>query len=286
MKNMSVETRNKLIGLSFISPWFIGFCIFWAFPLVFSFIMSLNFVTIQTDQLVFEFVGFAQYQHALFMDAEIPRVLMEFTAQALIMVPVIVIFALLIALMLNQKFFGRGLARAVFFLPVVLTSGNFINELTAHGQGTLNFLQTATVTNLVGNLPGVWETAFSNVLNSFLMVLWYSGVQMLILIAGMQSINPNVYEAAKIDGANNWASLWLITLPGIMPFIFISVIYTIVDQFTSPFNPFIRVVEWHFQQIHTGYGYATAIAWLYFIVILLILALTVLLFRKPLGLKK
>jgi len=283
---MKIETRHKLVGFSFIALWLGGFLIFWAFPLGFSFFMSLNHVTIQTDRLYFEFVGFQQYHMALFMDAEIPNVSLLFIAQSLIIVPVIVVFALIMALMLNQKFPGRGLARAIFFLPVVLTSGNLINELTNQQQGTLSFLQSATVTNLVMTLPDTWALAATNVLNSFLMVLWYSGVQMLILIAGMQSINPTVYEAAKIDGANEWANLWLITLPGITPFIFISVVYTVVDQFTAPFNPILEVIVLHFREPTTGYGYATAIAWLYFLIILLILAVVVLIFRKPLGLKK
>ena len=283
---MKIETRNKLIGLSFISFWLIGFLLFWAFPLIFSFVMSLNQVTIQTDRLLFEFVGFEQYHRALFMDAEIPNVTLLFLAQSLIIIPVIVVFALIMALLLNQKFPGRGLFRAIFFLPVVLTSGNLINELTNQEQGTLSFLQSATVTNLVMTLPDTWALAMTNVLSSFLMVLWYSGVQMLILIAGMQSINPSVYEAAKIDGANEWANLWLITLPGITPFIFISVVYTVVDQFTTPFNPILEVIVRHFREPTTGYGYATAIAWLYFLIILLILAVVVMIFRKPLGLKK
>ncbi|MCL2662122.1 MAG: sugar ABC transporter permease [Oscillospiraceae bacterium] len=283
---MKIETRNKIIGISFISLWAVGFLVFWVFPLIFSFFMSLNHVAIQTDRLVFDFVGFDQYHKALFRDAEIPNVSLQFFAQSLIIIPVIVVFALIIALMLNQRFPGRGFARAIFFLPVVLTSGNLINELTNQQQGTLSFLQTATVTNLVLTLPDTWALALTNVLNSFLMVLWYSGVQMLILIAGMQSINPSVYEAAKIDGANDWASLWLITLPGITPFIFISVVYTVVDQFTSPFNPILEVILRHFREPDTGYGYATAIAWLYFAIILAILVVVTLIFRKPLGLKK
>jgi len=283
---MKIETRNKIIGISFISLWVVGFLVFWAFPLIFSFFMSLNHVSIQTDRLAFDFVGFDQYHKALFRDAEIPNVSLQFFAQSLIIIPVIVVFALIIALMLNQRFPGRGFARAIFFLPVVLTSGNLINELTNQQQGTLSFLQTATVTNLVLTLPDTWALALTNVLNSFLMVLWYSGVQMLILIAGMQSINPSVYEAAKIDGANDWASLWLITLPGITPFIFISVVYTVVDQFTSPFNPILEVILRHFREPDTGYGYATAIAWLYFAIILVILVVVTLIFRKPLGLKR
>ena len=279
---MNIETRNKLVGISFISLWLIGFFLFWAFPLIFSFFMSLNHVTIQTDRLNFEFMGLQQYHRALLQDAEIPNTLFLFLAQSAIIIPVIVVFAIIMALLLNQRFPGRGIARAIFFLPVVLTSGNLINELTNTEQGTLGFLQSATVMNMVANLPPTWTMAVTNVLEGFLMVLWYSGVQMLLLIAGMQSINPSTYEAAKIDGANDWASLWLITLPGIAPFIFIAIVYTIVDQFTAPFNPILEVIIRHFQTPQTGYGYATAIAWVYFGIILLLMGFVVLIFRKTL----
>jgi len=121
-------------------------------------------------------------------------------------------------------------------------------------------------------------------LDNFLVILWYSGVQMLLLIAGMQSINPSTYEAAHIDGAGKWEILWTITLPGLMPFLFICVIYTIVDQFTASFNPILEVITHHSINMSTGYGYASAIAWLYFLVILAILTLVILMFRKSLGL--
>ena len=280
---MKIESRNKLVGLSFVSIWFVGFLVFWALPLVFSFFMSLNHVTIMTDRLDFEFMGFGQYHRALFQDAQIPNVTLLFLAQSAIIIPVIVVFAIIMALLLNQRFPGRGIFRAVFFLPVVLTSGNLINELVGQEQGTLGFLHSATVLNMVAHLPPTWAYAVTNVLESFLMVLWYSGVQMLLLIAGMQSINPSTYEAAKIDGANEWASLWLITLPGIAPFIFIAIVYTIVDQFTAPFNPVLEVIINHFQTPQTGYGYASAIAWVYFAIILLLMAFVVLVFRKSLS---
>jgi len=136
----------------------------------------------------------------------------------------------------------------------------------------------------VAGIGGTLGETLTTVLDNFLVILWYSGVQMLLLIAGMQSINPSTYEAAKIDGAGTWEVLWTITLPGLMPFLFICVIYTIVDQFTASFNPILEVITHHSINMSTGYGYASAIAWLYFLVILAILALVILIFRKSLGL--
>ena len=241
----------------------------------------MNFVT---DHLEMSWLGFANFSKALYEDAEIPNKLMQTFQQSLLIVPLIVVFALIMALMLNSKFPGRAFYRAVFFLPVMLTCGNLISTLTSQGQGSISVLQSGTAASLVAGIGGSLGETLTVVLDNFLVILWYSGVQMLLLIAGMQSINPSTYEAARIDGAGQWEILWTITLPGLMPFLFICVIYTIVDQFTASFNPILEVITHHSINISTGYGYASAIAWLYFLVILLILAVVALIFRKSLGL--
>lgn len=283
MKKMNYEQKQKLVGFSFIAPWLIGFLVFSAFPLLYTFYMALNKVQFITDRLEMNWLGFDNFRKAMMEDAEIPNKLMATFQQSIIIVPLIVVFALIIALMLNSKFKGRAFYRAVFFLPVMLTSGNLINTLTAQGQGTISFLQSGTAAALVSGIGGTLGETLGMVLENFLVILWYSGVQMLLLIAGMQSINPSTYEAAKIDGASGWEILWTITLPGLMPFLFICVIYTIVDQFTSAFNPILEVITYHSTNVNTGYGYASAIALLYFLVVLVILLVVVLIFRKSLG---
>jgi ABC-type sugar transport system permease subunit len=124
------------------------------------------------------------------------------------------------------------------------------------------------------------------VIDSFLIILWYSGVQMLILIAGMQSVNPSVYEAATIDGAGKWESLWLITLPNLVPFILLATIYTVVDQFTAPFNKIMDFIMGHMNNVKTGYGYASAISFLYFLLILGMIGIVFLMFRRSVTEKK
>ena len=281
-RSLKIETKDKLVGLTFISPWLIGFLLFSAFPLGYCLYMAFNDVIFTTDKLKLSFVGVANFKKALFEDAEIINKFVLFLQQSIIIIPIIVVFALIIALMLNQKFKGRGFIRSIFFLPVVLTSGNLISALTNQKQGTISFLQSTTVSAMLTSIGGTWAITIKSVLDSFLIILWYSGVQMLLLLAGMQSINPSIYEAARIDGAGKWESLWMITLPGLTPFIFISVIYTIVDQFTSPFNPILAIINHYSMGASAKYGYAAAISWLFFIVILLILGLCMLIFRKSL----
>ena len=231
-RKWNYEKKQKLVGFSFILPWLIGFCAFTAFPLGYCFYMALNKVNFVTDHLEMQWLGFENFRKVLYEDAEIPNKLMQTFQQSLLIVPLIVVFALIMALMLNSKFPGRAFYRAVFFLPVMLTSGNLISTLTSQGQGSISFLQSGTAAQLVAGIGGTLGETLQTVLDNFLVILWYSGVQMLLLIAGMQSINPSTYEAAKIDGAGTWEVLWTITLPGLMPFLFVCVIYTIVDQFT------------------------------------------------------
>ena len=283
-KRWNYEKKQKLVGFSFVLPWVIGFGVFTAFPLFYCLYMALNKVNFVTDHLEMSYLGFANFHKALYEDAEIPNKLMQTFQQSILIVPLIVVFALIMALMLNSKFQGRSFYRAVFFLPVMLTSGNLIATLTSQGQGSIDVLQSGTAASLVAGIGGSLGETLKVVLDNLLVILWYSGVQMLLLIAGRQSINPSTYEAARIDGAGQWEILWTITLPGLMPFLFICVIYTIVDQFTASFNPILEVITHHSINVSTGYGYASAIAWLYFLVILLILGIVVLIFRKSLGL--
>ena len=284
MKKWNYEKKQKLVGFSFIVPWIIGFCVFTAFPVFYTLYMAFNKVNFVTDHLEMEWLGTANFRKAMYEDAEIPNKLLQTFEQSLLIVPLIVVFALIMALLLNAKFPGRAFFRAVFFLPVMLTCGNLISTLTSQGQGSISVLQSSTATALVESIGGSLGETLAVILDNFLVILWYSGVQMLLLIAGMQSINPSTYEAARIDGAGQWEILWTITLPGLMPFLFICVIYTIVDQFTSSFNPILEVITHHSINISTGYGYASAIAWLYFLVILVILLIVVLIFRNSLGL--
>ena len=284
LKKWNYEKKQKLTGFTFVIPWIIGFGLFTAFPVLYTLYMALHKVNFVTDHLEMEWLGLANFQKAMYEDAEIPNKLMQTFQQSLLIVPLIVVFALIMALMLNAKFPGRAFFRAVFFLPVMLTCGNLISTLTSQGQGSISVLQSGTAASLVAGIGGSLGETLTVVLDNFLVILWYSGVQMLLLIAGMQSINPSTYEAARIDGAGQWEILWTITLPGLMPFLFICVIYTIVDQFTASFNPILEVITHHSINISTGYGYASAIAWLYFLVILLILAVVALIFRKSLGL--
>jgi len=296
MKRMTIEQRKKLVGSIFIAPWVIGLLLFWIYPVVMSFVMSFFTITPYAGGFNWEFTGIANFNRVLRIEHTFFYRLMPFLFRTGVMVPVIVVFAVCVALLLNQKFPGRGLYRAVFFLPVLFTTGGVIITLMTDGGAALDaaggsdvgstvqvsFLTSPALVDLVNRfLPPQVASAMGDVLDNFVLVLWYAGIQITLLIAGCQSIPGTIYEAAAIDGANAWESMWKITLPGILPFILICTIYTIVDLAALIDNPIMDMINNAMNYPLTqGMGLGSAIAWAYQVVIMFFIGLIFLLFRR------
>ena len=267
---------ENLEGMLFIAPWVVGFLIFLAFPLGFSFYMSFHKVKVLPAGMQYEPNGFSYYREILFNSSSFYDELIPYFQEIVIMVPIIIIFAFLIAISLNQKLPGRFLFRSIFFLPVIFSTGYLLTEFVNQGEGSLGFLDRFALGSFLDDfLAGSsWGQPIQTLLNRFVLVLWYSGVQILIFLAGRQTIPISAYESARIDGASPWEIFWKITLPAMTPFIFLNLIYTIVDMFTFPFNPIIGLIG-------TGnYGYSSALSWIYFVIIILFLLLILFIFTR------
>ncbi|RIX53150.1 sugar ABC transporter permease [Paenibacillus nanensis] len=275
-RRKSPAARRKLEGSLFIAPWVIGFLTFVAFPLAYSLYMSFHQVRITVTGVNTSYVGTQYFREILFADGGLLYDdLFPFLKEALVMIPIIIVFSLMIAILLNLKFWGRAAFRVIFFLPVIFASGQIIGEFIAQGEGSLSIITSLQMDAVLANyLPPSWAGPIGNVIGSFVLVLWYSGVQILIFLAGRQTISPSVYEAARIDGADPWSTFWKITLPGMVPFIFLNVIYTIVDLFTYPTNPIIGKVTTE------NYGLSSALAWIYFILVLLFIAIALAIYAR------
>ncbi|CAH8772540.1 sugar ABC transporter permease [Paenibacillus dendritiformis] len=275
-KMLKAKTSRNLEALLFVGPWIIGFLLFMAFPLGFSLYMSFHKVTVLPTGLKYDFQSFKYYSEILFGSSALYDNLIPFFQEIVIMVPIILVFSLFIAIMLNQDFPGRMLFRVVFFLPIIFTSGYILTEFVNQGEGTLGFLDRFSIGEYLDEIlsGSSWAKPVKDVLNRFVLVLWYSGVQILIFLAGRQTISKSSYESARIDGATPWEVFWKITLPAMSPFILLNLIYTVVDMFTFPYNPVIEL-------INTGnYGYNSALAWIYFVIIVVFLSLVLLLFLR------
>lgn len=273
------RTREAITGFLFISPWIIGFLAFMVYPICFSLKMSFSKVYITTDGVKTEFIKWDNYKYAFLSDPDFVEKLLNFIKFVAIAVPIIVIFALFVALLINQPIKFRGIFRAIFFLPVVITSGEVMNELFNEGAASIPMLEKYGIIEFIKtSLSPSWSTPIINVMQQFILILWYSGVQILIFLAGLQKVNRQTYEAALIDGASPWEIFWKIILPVVKPFALLNIIYTIVDLFVYSRNDVILMIKEHMFKIETGYGYASALAWIYFAVIFIILLVVLLIF--------
>lgn len=275
-RRLSPKISRNLEGSLFIAPWIIGFLTFLAFPLGFSLFMSFHKVKVHPSGMQYDFNGIEYYREILFNSSSFYDELIPYFQEVLIMVPIIIIFSLLIAISLNQELPGRFVFRAIFFLPVIFTTGYLLTEFVNQGEGSLGFLEKFALGDVLDTALGdsIWAAPIKTLLNRFVLILWYSGVQILIFLAGRQTIPISAYESARIDGASPWEIFWKITLPAMTPFIFLNLIYTVVDMFTFPFNPIIELIG-------TGnYGYSSALAWIYFVIIIVFLLIVMLLFTR------
>ncbi|MBS4200486.1 sugar ABC transporter permease [Bacillus sp. FJAT-49732] len=279
---LSMKTRHIIEGYSFVGPWIIGFFLFMAVPLGRSFYYSLNQLKPTKQGLQATFVGMKNYRDAFTTDVKFFPLLLETMKDMLTQVPLILIFAMFCAILLNRKAFGRTFFRGIFFLPVIIASGAALRKLMEQGAASLPiFYQFDLYRQLNAFIPEEVLDPLLQYADALTLVMWDSGVQILIFLAGLQTISPSLYEAAKIDGATEWEVFWKITFPMLIPMIFVNTLYSIVNSFTKPDNGvmshLLNVVF-----VSNNYSYGSAIGWLYFIFIFIVLGLVFLIFRRGL----
>jgi ABC-type sugar transport system permease subunit len=194
---------------------------------------------------------------------------------------VIVVFALMIALMLNEKIRGKSFFRLIFFLPVIIVSGPILNSLTEQNASTISVVDTQAVTAAIASfLPPMIAQPISGLFSNMVTILWYSGVPILIFLSALQKIDRSQYEAAYVDGASGWERFWKITLPSVKPMILLNCVYTIVFVSSNDQNQLITLIKsaMFSGTSEKGYGYASAMAWIYSLVVLLLVGLFALIF--------
>ncbi|MGL4337328.1 MAG: carbohydrate ABC transporter permease [Turicibacter sp.] len=271
---LKAKTKETLTGYGFISIWIFGFLVFTLIPIIKTFNLSFNQVKITTDGIKTTFIGMQNYKDALFMNINFADTLVKFALEIILFVPIIIVFAIIISLLLNMKIKFRGFFRTIFFLPVIITSGPVMQKLMDQGATTLpgleEILKGGQITELI---PGLMGNMITTLLDSFILILWFCGVQILIFIASLQKANPQVYEAASIDGASRWEAFWKITLPSLKPIILVNVVYTVITLSMSTLNDTIKLIQEATFDITTGLGYASAMSWIYFVEILVLLLL-------------
>lgn len=278
-KGLTLKSRNSLLGYVFILPWIIGFLIFTAFPFIYSIKLSLSEVKITPEGIQTTWIGLSNYIKIITEDAQFPGVLGESVIAIIMSTPMIVIAALIIALLLNTKLKGRTFFRAIFFLPVIIISGPVMSKLLDNDATKILEPAKYVIYQFLDMLPLNAGAPIIYVFENMILILWYSGVQVLIFLAGIQKIDRSMFEAASIDGASTWQIFWEIILPFVKPLILINTIYTIVEMSSFPTNSINGQISNRMFEVGHVYSYSAAMSWIYFLIILIILGFTFLILR-------
>ena len=279
---LTIKQRKKIGGYLFSLPFLIGFLFFFLYPFIQSFIFSLNKLELTPSGYLLHFTGLKNYYDAILVNPEFSRTFVETIADMAINLPLILTFSFFTAIILNQEFKGRTLARIIFFLPVIYSAGvvlrleqtDYITEIMKSSDQA-GIFSSQTLKILFSQIKFLPDTAIQYVLSAierFAEIIKASGIQILIFLAGLQSISPSLYEAAKVEGASGWESFWLITLPMISPLILTNTVYTIVDTLTVADNKLVQLIR-KTAFLGEGYGMSSAMAIIYFAAIILLLAI-------------
>ena len=291
-KHASLDKRKARAGWIFVLPFVIGFVLIYL-PIVYDSI-RYSFYTMTPKLgggMELNFVGWANYRQALLEDPDYVSTLLKGLGNMVFDIPMILIFSLFMAVLLNQKMAGRAVFRAIFFIPVILSTGimesieaqNVLSDYMDDASGIEDGSGGSTASEIVSSMDiekmfqgmAVGEglvTYVTTAINNIYNIVNRSGVQMLIFLAGLQSISPAIYESVQIDGATSWETFWKITFPMISPMILVNAVYTIIDSFTTDSNVVMSFISGVYQQAN-GNVVSSAMAWMYFLIVIGIIAL-------------
>ncbi len=287
---MTFRGRRAIAGYLFILPFIIGFLAFMLRPLYDSLYMSFCKVTVSNQGFGMEWIGIQNFSYAFAGDPEFVRFLTEEITKTVTNSLATLVLAFVIAVLLNNKFKGRTLVRAIFFLPVILSSGvlvglesnnsllSSINDMIRE-TSPININETfEEVLSLTGIGGGVIEFLFG------LMTVLYdiviaAGIQILVFLSGLQTISPSLYEAADIEGCTRWESFWKITFPMVSPLLLVNCVYTIIDYFTKSDNQVMEKIN-TVMYLNYNFGFASAMSWIYFVIVIAILGVLTLVISR------
>lgn len=286
-KLAGLQKRKAVAGYLFIMPFILGFLIFMVKPFFQSLYMSFCNVQLGSGTFELNWIGIDNFKRAFTIDPEFNRLLVEELARMVVDSLAIMVFSFFVALILNQKFKGRALVRAIFFLPVILSSGVILGLET--DNALMASIQAAVEENTAGVsitgaiktilvISGVGSNAFEivfDIIDNIYDIAISSGIQIIIFLSGLQTISSSMYEAADIEGCTKWESLWKITFPMISSLFLVNWIYTVVDFCMRSDNEVIEKIT-KVMTVQLYYGFASAMSWIYFLVVIAFIGITAL----------
>lgn len=279
---MKWSLRKKLTGVAFVAPWIAGFLAFTAYPLIETIRYSFGKVRVKVGEGVkIDFKGFGNYAQVLTKTPEFLKEVPAYVQQIVLFVPMTIVFSILLALLLNKPMAGRRILRAIFFLPVILMCGPLLQNIIDMGATRLTGSESFILYLFIGEyFPAFLKVPLLYIFDNIVLILWFCGVQTLIFLSGLQKIDKNIYEAAKVDGASGWQQFWKITMPTLRSFILLNAIYAIVDISGSSLNNITGLITGGMFVATQGFGYSAALSIIYSLIIAILMGIAYLLIGR------
>lgn len=286
-RTKSYEKRQNRLGYGFMLPWIIGFVIFTLIP--FGATIVLSFCNVSTNVTGYDitFAGWSNYYTAFFRNTEFVPALGAFIAMVVPYTFVIIIVSFFLAYLLNKIQVGKGLMRTIYFLPVIIMSGPVMSQILDQADEAVQMAQ-----GMGGGYDGVFilemirsyspqiARFMGDIFDQLTMILWFTGIPIVLFVSGLQRINISLYEAAKIDMANEWQILWKITIPMIKPTALVATIFTIAQLGTYDTSAIYALIKTATGNTNGGFGFAATYSWIYCIIVLIIIGLGCLIFKE------
>ena len=284
-KLAGLQKRKAISGYLFIAPFIIGFLLFMIKPMFTSLYMSFCDVQINPGSVVNTWIGGDNFYNAFRIDPHYARNLTDELGRMVLYSCGIIVFSFFVALILNTEFKCRALVRAVFFLPVIISSGVILGleennalmsqlaqtvEVTASNVNVSAYLEEILETANIGSRAYEWVF---QIIDDIYDVAIASGIQIIIFLSGLQSISSSMYEAADIEGCTKWESLWKITFPMVSSIFLVNWVYTVVDFCMRSDNAVMKKID-TVMLVQLDYGPASCMAWTYFGIVALFIAIT------------
>lgn len=300
-KMQTYQHRQNKYGYAFMAPWIVGFLLFTLFPFVATIFLSFMNVKKAATGYVLKFSGINNYITAFIKNSDFLPALLSYLKMIIPYTFIVVVLSFIIAYLLNKIKTGKGLLRTIYFLPVIIMSGPVMSQLLDVQNAAAEATQKVSgavdaadqysnifIMQMIQSYSAPLATTLAQVFDQLSIILWFTGIPIVLFINGLQKINVSIYEAAKIDSANAWQMMWKITIPMLRQIGMIITIFTVIQLGTyEAINPVYTLILEQTGDTASGLGYAATYAWIYSIIVLIIVGFVLLLFkeRKPKDIK-
>lgn len=285
-KNRGLEAKRQMYGYTFVAHWILGLVLFFIIPFFESIWYSFSSIKVEESGFITTFVGLKNFKQILFEDPDYLDNLVNSVTSLIYSLPMIIALSLILAVLLNKKFFGRTVIRAIFFLPVIISSSVIVLLLSDSSVNTPIFNMTATGEGVFDydailgsmNLPSQITSVMIFLLSNSISLTWSCGIQTILFMAGLQGIPDSFYEVSRIEGANKWQEFWMITIPMLRNILSLVIIYTMIALFTASNNKIMINAIAMMREMN--YESVSAMLWFFFIIIIAVIGICLALYNK------